>query len=44
MEIICCCVLMVEMMGILEVCHSFLVGGNHSGIQTANKILSSLYY
>ncbi|XP_049406090.1 uncharacterized protein LOC125869677 [Solanum stenotomum] len=29
----------VEMMSILEACHSSPVGGHHSGIQTAHKIL-----
>ena len=37
--IICHCVLKVEMLSVLEACHSSHVGGHHGGIRTAHKIL-----
>jgi len=43
-EIIHCCVLEVEIMSILEAWHSSPVGGHHSGIRTAHKILQCGYY
>ena len=39
-----CCVPEVEMMSVLEACHSLPVGGHHSGIRTAHKILQCGYY
>ena len=36
---ICLCVPKVKMLSVLEACHSLLVGGHHSGIRTAHKIL-----
>ena len=38
------CVLEVEMLSVLEACHSLHVGGHHSGIRTEHKILKSGYY
>ena len=38
------CVQECEMLSVLEACHSSPVGGHHSGIQTAHKILQSDYY
>ena len=38
------CVPEVEMLSVLEACHSSLVGGHHSGIQTAHKIFQCVYY
>ncbi|TMX03846.1 hypothetical protein EJD97_013572, partial [Solanum chilense] len=38
------CVPEDEMLSVLEACHSSPVGGHHSGIQTANKILQCGYY
>ena len=38
------CVPEVEMLSVLEACHSSPVGGHHSGIQTAHKILQCGYY
>ena len=38
------CVLEIEMLSVLEECHSSPVGGHHSGIQTAHKILQCCYY
>ena len=32
------------MLSVLKTCHSLPVGGNHSGIQTAHKILKCGYY
>ena len=34
----------VEMLSVLEACHSSHVGGHHSGIRTAHKILQYGYY
>ena len=34
----------VEMLSVLEACHSLPVGGHHSGIRTAHKILQYGYY
>ena len=42
--IICSCVPEVEMLSILEACHSSPVGGHHSSIQTAHKILQCCSY
>ena len=42
--IICHCVLKVEMLSVLEACHSSHVGGHHSGIRTAHKILQFGYH
>ncbi|XP_069150598.1 uncharacterized protein [Solanum lycopersicum] len=42
--IIRCCVPEVEMLSILEACHSSRVGGHHSGIRTSHKILQCGYY
>ena len=39
-----CCVPECEMLSVLEACHSSPVGGHHSGIQTAHKILQCGYY
>ena len=33
-----------EMLSVLEACHSSPVGGHHSGIRTAHKILQCGYY
>ena len=38
------CVPEVEMLSVLETCHSSPVGGHHSGIRTAHKILQCGYY
>ena len=38
-RLIRCCVLEFEMLSVLEACHSSPVGGHHSGIRTAHKIL-----
>ncbi|WMV49906.1 hypothetical protein MTR67_043291 [Solanum verrucosum] len=38
------CVPEVEMLSVLEACHLSPVGGHHSGIQTAYKILQCGYY
>ncbi|KAH0634861.1 hypothetical protein KY284_037647 [Solanum tuberosum] len=38
------CVPEVEMLNVLEACHSSPVGGHYSGIQTAHKILQCGYY
>ncbi|XP_069150303.1 uncharacterized protein [Solanum lycopersicum] len=38
------CVPEVEMLSVLEACHSSPVGGHHSGIRTAHKILQCGYY
>ena len=38
------CVPEVEMLSVLEACHSSPVGGHHCGIQTAHKILQCGYY
>ncbi|WMV18842.1 hypothetical protein MTR67_012227 [Solanum verrucosum] len=38
------CVPEVEMLSILEACHALPVGGLHSGIRTAHKILQCRYY
>ena len=38
------CVPEVEMLNVLEACHSLPVGGHHSGIRTAHKILQCVYY
>ena len=38
------CVPEVVMLSVLEECHSSPVGGHHSGIQTARKILQCGYY
>ena len=38
------CVPKVEMLSILEACHSSSVGGHHSGIRTTHKILQCVYY
>ena len=38
------CVPEVEMLSVLEACHSSPVGGHHSGILTAHKILQCVYY
>ncbi|XP_015084260.1 uncharacterized protein LOC107027676 [Solanum pennellii] len=38
------CVPEAEMLSVLEACHSSPVGGNHSGIRTAHKILQCGYY
>ena len=42
--LISCSVLEVEMLCFLEACHSSFVGGHHSGIRTAHKILQCRYY
>ena len=34
----------VDMLSVLEACHSSPVGGHHSGIWTAHKILQCGYY
>lgn len=34
----------VEMLSVLEACHSSPFGGHHSGIRTARKILQCGYY
>ena len=39
-----CCVPKVEMLRILEACHSSPVGGQHISIRTAHKILQCGYY
>ena len=38
------CVPVVDMLSVLEACHSSLVGRHHSGIRTAHKILQCGYY
>ena len=38
------CVPKVEMLIVLEACHSSPMGGNHTGIWTAHKILQCGYY
>ena len=38
------CVPEYEMLSVLEACHSSPVGGHHSGIRTAHKILQCGYY
>ncbi|XP_069155015.1 uncharacterized protein [Solanum lycopersicum] len=38
------CVPEVEMLSVLEACHSSPVGGHHTGIRTAHKILQCGYY
>ena len=38
------CVPEVEMLSVLEACHSSPIGGHHSGIHTAHKILQCGYY
>ena len=38
------CVPECEMLSVLEACHSSPVGGHHSGIRTARKILQCGYY
>ena len=38
------CVPECEMLSVLEACHSSPVGGHHSGIRTAHKILQYGYY
>ena len=38
------CVPECEMLSVLEACHSSPVGGHHSGIRTAHKILQCGYY
>ena len=38
------CLPEVEMLSVLEACHSSAVGGHHSGIRTAHKILQCGYY
>lgn len=38
------CIPQVEMMGILEPCHSSLVGDHHDGTHTTHKILQFRYY
>ena len=38
------CVPEVEMLSVLEACHSSPVGGHHSSIRTAYKILQCGYY
>ena len=38
------CVTEVEMLSVLEACHSSPVGGHHSGIQTTHKIFQCGYY
>lgn len=38
------CVSEVEMMSIIEACHSSLVGGHHGGARTIEKILQCGYY
>ena len=38
------CVPEVEMLSVLEACHSSAVGGHHSGTRTAHKILQCGYY
>ena len=43
-RLIRCCVLEFEMLSVLEACHSSPVGGHHSGIRTAHKILQCRYY
>ena len=42
--LICRCVSEVEMLSVLEACHFSPVGGHHSGIRTAHKILQCGYY
>ena len=42
--IIRCCVPKVEILIILEACHSSPVGGHHCGIWTTHKILEGGYY
>ena len=37
--LILCCVPEVEMLCVLEACHSLPVGGHHSGIRTDHKIM-----
>ena len=39
-----CCVPEVEMLSVLEACHSSPVSGHHSGIRTAHKILKCGFY
>ena len=39
-----CCVPQVEMLSVLEACHSSPVGGHHSCIHTSHKILQCGYY
>ena len=43
-EIIRRCVHVVEMLSVLEACHSSPMGGHHSGIHTSHKILQRGYY
>ena len=38
------CMPEVEMLSVLEACHSSPVGGHHSAIRTAHKILQCGYY
>ena len=38
------CVPECEMLSVLEACHSSPVGGHHSGIWTAYKVLQCGYY
>ena len=38
------CVPKIEMLSVLEACHSSPVGGHHSAIRTAQKILQCGYY
>ena len=38
------CMPEVKMLSVLEACHSSPVGGHHSGIRTAHKILQCDYY
>ena len=38
------CVPECEMLSVLEACHSSPIGGHHSGIRTAHKILQCGYY
>ena len=42
--LICRCLPQVEMLSVLEACHSSAVVGNHSGFRTAHKILKCGYY
>ena len=42
--VICWCVPEVEMLSVLEACHSSPVGGDQSGIKTAHKILQYGYF
>ena len=37
--LIFCCVPIVEMLSVLEACHSSHVGGHHSGIRTAHNVV-----